>query len=334
MKENSKRRILIVSIIAIVVVILVVAAIIVNGSGSKNNLRDQLDLAEQYLSDLDYEQAIAAYEQALEIEPKCEAAYLGLADIYVTLEDYDNALEILNEGYEQTGADSIAEKIEEIQNLMEEQEKAEEVSEAETEQDIMAQQDTESDDIDFDYTFDITTVDVTVYGKKIYEWTAEELMQYICDTGIYDKSAETYNSSLSGEKYTTYSIENLGYDAERTVEIAFLESNYLLHVVVPEDDGGWVDVSADVGIYDATDNIQDNIMGKTLYDFLGNEDLVDALQRQESLKCINADISAYFYNDDDLRQVNIETRSYSDDPYEIIIFVDDNGAIDGVCFFY
>jgi hypothetical protein len=116
-KENSKRRILIVSIIAIVVVITVIAAIVVNGSGSKNNLRDQLDLAEQYLSDLDYEQAIAAYEQALEIDPKCEEAYLGLADIYVTLEEYDNALEILNEGYEQTGADSIVEKIQEIQAI-------------------------------------------------------------------------------------------------------------------------------------------------------------------------------------------------------------------------
>jgi tetratricopeptide (TPR) repeat protein len=133
-KENSKRRILIVNAIAIVVVILVVAAIIVNGSGNQNNLRDQLDLAEQYLSDLDYEQAITAYEQALEIDPKCEEAYLALADIYVTLEDYDKALEILNEGYEQTGADSIVEKIEEIQNLLAEQEKAKEVSEAETEQ--------------------------------------------------------------------------------------------------------------------------------------------------------------------------------------------------------
>jgi hypothetical protein len=329
MKANSKRRILIVIIIAIVVVILVVAAIVVNGSGSKNNLRDQLDLAEQYLSDLDYEQAIAAYENALEIDPKCEEAYLGLADIYVTLEDYDNALEILNEGYEQTGADSIAEKIQEIQDLLEE-------SETEEEADTSAQQDDTTYDIVIDYTFDITTVDVTIYGKKIYEWTPDELMQYIYDSGIYDKSEETYNSSLTGEGYTTYSIGNLGYNTYRTVYDSGMESvslefsNYLLSVIVSEDDDGWVEVfGGGLGTYYATD-IQDNIMGKTLYEFFGNEDIVNALQRQESIKCNNAGISSAYFENDNLQVVHIENLGDSDDPYEISICVDDNGVIDYV----
>jgi tetratricopeptide (TPR) repeat protein len=332
MKETSKRRILIISAIAIVVVIIVVAAIVVNGSGSKNNLRDQLDLAEQYLSDMDYEQAIAAYEQALEIEPKCEEAYLGLADIYVTLEDYDNALEILNEGYEQTGADSIAEKIEEIQNLLAE-------SETEAEADTSTQQDDTTYDIVIDYTFDITTVDVTIYGKKIYEWTPEELMQYIYDTGIYDKSKETYEGMTEGDGYTTndYSIENLGYVAHRVVFDSGLETvdldfdNYGLGIAVSGDGGGWVDIIAwgTYGLPDVTDNIQNNIMGRTLYDFFGNEDLVDALQRQESIKCNNTDISAYFENDS-LQCVNIENWSYSGDLYRIGILVDDNGVIDSI----
>jgi tetratricopeptide (TPR) repeat protein len=327
-KENSKRRILIVSIIAIVVVILVVTAIIVNGSGSKNNLRDQLDLAEQYLSELDYEQAIAAYEQALEIDPKCAEAYLALADIYVTLEDYVKALEILYEGYEQAGADSIADRIEEILDLLAE-------SETEAEADTSAQQDTASEDVDIDYTFDITTVDATIFGKKIYEWTPKELMQYIYDSGVYDKSAETYEGMTEGDGFTTndYSIENIGYHAERTVfddgkeNVDLFFDNYYLHVTVFENVRGWVWIDAyeSDGVWDVTDNIQDNMIGKTLYDFLGNEDIVNALQRQESIKCNNAGISAYFDNDN-LQWVDIKNWG---DGNDITIFFD-NGVIDWI----
>jgi hypothetical protein len=310
-KDNSKKRILIVSAIAIVVVILVVAAIVVNGSGSKNNLRDQLDLAEQYLSDLDYEQAIAAYEQALEIEPKCEEAYLGLADIYVTLEDYDNALEILNEGYEQTGAESIAEKIQEIQDMLADQENAsenesEEVTEEETEQDTMTQQDTDSDAIDIDYTFDITTMDVTIYGKKIYEWIPDELMQYIYDTGIYDKSAEICTDADEEEGFSQYcySVENVGYDTERVVQtfgedvsewVTLTYNNYWLYV---DNDYNSIGVGKENGTTGSNADIQDNIMGKSLYEFLGNEEVVNEVTSIDGrLTCKNAEMYLNSFSD-------------------------------------
>ena len=115
----------------------------------------QYDLGMQYLTEGNYEEAIVAFNAAIEIEPK-EArayvgrgsayiksgeteenlaaaladyqkaveldaqnseAYLGIADVYIRQGDYDMALEILNEGLEKTGKNEmIADKISEIES--------------------------------------------------------------------------------------------------------------------------------------------------------------------------------------------------------------------------
>ena len=75
-------------------VILGVVALVVIGAGiaglfyfksvalPKKELRKQLDLADKYLSDMDYDNAILSYKAAIEIDPECEEAYLGLSDAY------------------------------------------------------------------------------------------------------------------------------------------------------------------------------------------------------------------------------------------------------------
>lgn len=55
-----------------------------------------------YLSELEYEQAIVAYEAAIAIDLKYEETYLALADIYIEMGDYKKVLEVLEEGYIQT----------------------------------------------------------------------------------------------------------------------------------------------------------------------------------------------------------------------------------------
>jgi tetratricopeptide (TPR) repeat protein len=306
MKENSKRRILIVSAIAIVVVIIVVAAIVVNGSGSKNNLRDQLDLAEQYLSDLDYEQAIAAYEQALEIDPKCEEAYLALADIYVTLEDYDKAFEILNEGYEQTGAESITKKIEEIQDLLAEQENTlEEVSEEkikeepeteieeESEQETFFSEEELEDTVYVDYTFDLSRFNVSIFGKQMYEWTAEELRQYLIDNNIYDMSKETASiDSSTGEVIANeFHVDGVNYGASRglyngTEWMGIVDSRYDLILSYGDNADDVLQLSYDTFYsdewsadeYDEVLNISENVIGKSLVELFGDEEFVTAIK--------------------------------------------------------
>ena len=47
-----------------------------------------------------YDEARQAYQQALKIDPKCLPAYLGLARVYMKLNNYDKALETYNQAGE------------------------------------------------------------------------------------------------------------------------------------------------------------------------------------------------------------------------------------------
>lgn len=71
-------------------------------------------MAQRYLDELQYEQAIAEYEAAISIDPKNKDAYLGLAEVYVTMGDIEKALEVLEEGYEKTESVRIAARQEEL----------------------------------------------------------------------------------------------------------------------------------------------------------------------------------------------------------------------------
>ena len=76
-------------------------------------VEEQLKLGVTYLSELNYEQAIAAYQAAIEIEPKCTEAYLGLADIYTELGEFAKAEEILAEAKKYIEDEEEVKKIEE-----------------------------------------------------------------------------------------------------------------------------------------------------------------------------------------------------------------------------
>lgn len=73
----------------------VIIAVNAGHSDSGPDLQSQLDLGKKYTSELDYENAIIAYEEALEIDPYCLDAYLGLSDAYLALGQQDKATEIM-----------------------------------------------------------------------------------------------------------------------------------------------------------------------------------------------------------------------------------------------
>lgn len=66
-------------------------------------LKRQMDLGQQYLAELNYEQAIVAFRTVIEIDPMSTEAYLGLAEAYLGLGEPENAMDILLQGYEATG---------------------------------------------------------------------------------------------------------------------------------------------------------------------------------------------------------------------------------------
>ncbi len=116
-KNNKFAAPAIISIIAVLAVVAaVIIALTINSSGKDRKLQEQLDLGEKYISELDYEQAIVSYELAIEIDPMCVEAYLGLIDAYVGMEDYDKALEYAGIGYEKTQDQRLSEQMTAIEN--------------------------------------------------------------------------------------------------------------------------------------------------------------------------------------------------------------------------
>lgn len=75
----------------LIAVIAAVAVITLPKKSGAQELAEALELGEKYLSELNYEQAIASWQLAIEIDPKCLDAYLGLAESYITMGDYIEA---------------------------------------------------------------------------------------------------------------------------------------------------------------------------------------------------------------------------------------------------
>lgn len=69
----------------------------------------QLELAQQYLLEKEYEQAIAAFNTVTEIDPKNVEAYIKLAQAYTDNGDLENAIKTLEKGYEETKAKELQE---------------------------------------------------------------------------------------------------------------------------------------------------------------------------------------------------------------------------------
>ena len=116
---SSKKNIIIIIAAAIVLIVGGVTAVAVGTSGFDfSGVRTTLQLADRYLSEQNYEQAIIEFEKVLEIEPMNVDAYLGLSEAYLALGETDKAVKILEEGIEKTGSDKLRDKLEEIRESL------------------------------------------------------------------------------------------------------------------------------------------------------------------------------------------------------------------------
>lgn len=118
-KTKSSKTKLFILIAAIAIVVLTIGAVILFTSkgGTAKKVEKQLSLGAKYLSELDYEQAVAAYELAIEIDPKSVDAYLGVAEVYIVMGEYDKAEEVLEDAKDAVDGEDlrkIEEKLEEV----------------------------------------------------------------------------------------------------------------------------------------------------------------------------------------------------------------------------
>lgn len=95
--QNNKK--LIFSIITAAAVLIALLAGIGIYNTPANRVSRHLELANRYLEEMDYEQAVVEFAKVIEIDPMNVDAYLGKAEAYIGLDNYDMAAATLEEGY-------------------------------------------------------------------------------------------------------------------------------------------------------------------------------------------------------------------------------------------
>lgn len=96
-------------IIAILVTLMMLVLTACAPQSGQANVVELLELGEQYLLDLDYEQALVQFLKVIEIEPRNVQAYLGAAHAYAGLGRVDEAIAILEQGLSETDDDALKE---------------------------------------------------------------------------------------------------------------------------------------------------------------------------------------------------------------------------------
>lgn len=119
MEAKVKNKKLIV-IVIIALIIAVSSMIVLTATSSPRRVHRQLDLGQKYLDKLDYEQAIASFDKALEIEPNNEtvlsdmaAAYVDWGKSLVSQKDYAKAVDVLKDGYAKTSSADVKAELDE-----------------------------------------------------------------------------------------------------------------------------------------------------------------------------------------------------------------------------
>ncbi|MDF2538392.1 MAG: hypothetical protein K0S76_1413 [Herbinix sp.] len=98
----KSKKVWIAAVILLLIVTGIIAAVTITGSDKAGTASKQLSLGEKYLSELDYESAVIAFNEVIKIEPKNVRAYLGGADAYLHLDKQKDAADLLTKGVEAT----------------------------------------------------------------------------------------------------------------------------------------------------------------------------------------------------------------------------------------
>lgn len=135
MGKNFKKNGVLSGAVIVALILLFCIFFLIRGTGN-SDLKNHIDLGRKYMEDLQYEQALAEYKAALEIDPDnqdamngIETATLQYADSLlenpqqISVEEFENLINLLEESYQLTEINSIQVKMEEIKTTIKENEK-------------------------------------------------------------------------------------------------------------------------------------------------------------------------------------------------------------------
>ena len=75
------------------IAVIVLVAVLLTSCGSKAaTATDKIELGQKYLTELNYTEAIASFTEAIKLDPNNIQAYMGRAEAYVAVGEYDKAL--------------------------------------------------------------------------------------------------------------------------------------------------------------------------------------------------------------------------------------------------
>lgn len=97
-KKTRESKLWILMIAAVAVVFVFVLLLVLKSPAA--TLRRQMDIGSRYLEEGNFEQAVMAYQEALDIDPTAGEAYIGLAKAYAGSKDHENEILILRTGIE------------------------------------------------------------------------------------------------------------------------------------------------------------------------------------------------------------------------------------------
>lgn len=112
-EPKKKSKVGILAAIGIILIAVIIAGVFVtrtNQVKKQEQYNRYVAEGDKYLEELDYDKAEESYLSAIKVDPKEEEPYLSLADLYVSQEEYDKAIAILEQAEENTSNESIAVK--------------------------------------------------------------------------------------------------------------------------------------------------------------------------------------------------------------------------------
>lgn len=118
-KIKKRRQFQIIAVVIIVCVAVGASGFFVNIMMKDNKYNKKIEEAKEYIKQEKYDDAVHAYRDSIAIRPKREAAYLGLAEVYLSQNQPELALEILTEGDSKTKSEKIKKLCKEVETIAE-----------------------------------------------------------------------------------------------------------------------------------------------------------------------------------------------------------------------
>lgn len=323
---NKKRKVLTFILVIEAIIIIVIAAFLVICMNSNTaKIKKQMELAQNYLLAEEYDEAIAAFEEVINLEPKMVEAYIGLAEAYTQSGDLEKAAKILKKGYKRTDSEELKEQLDELEEKLAEMEaQTEETTDTDTE--AAAVTTTVAEDFYAQEAIteqDTTSADAAVAGDDDWKQAYIDYLQYDSESEYMDgynliylddndipELVEVGNCEAAGCRIVNYSNGTVYVTQLSRLYFSYIERKNLLC-----NSGGHMDCYYDVvfsiingelevvaqGSYGAEDNsnVQFDADGNPIYYYEWNGVRMTEKEYEQELSKVydvNKSVSGYQYD--------------------------------------